>query len=192
VRILVKSLFLGALLLRLCGVASATTLVENCTTASGTTELSTTVSCAQFNIAGATLQSIQITVSGTITGSITLTNNASTTQTGSGTTSSNLNVGALAGFTITNPVFTASFTTGMQTLNPSQTTAFAGLSGTGNGSLGTNSSNFAAYTGAGNFTIPISTATGSSIQGGGGQFAAGGVTSASATAVVTFTYILTG
>ena len=187
-RILVKSLFFVAFLLCSFGVASANTLVVNCTIVSGPTELNANVLCPQFNVAG-TLQSVQITVSGSITGSITLTNNASTTQTGSGTTSSSFNVGALTGFSFVNPVFSASYTTGTRTLSAGQTLTVVGLSASGSGDLGTNSSSLAPYTGAGNFNIGVSTATLFSAQGSGGFFMGSEAENASATAVVTYTFL---
>jgi hypothetical protein len=110
--ILVKPLLVFVSVLSLSATPSAATSVVNCSTVTSTTELNSSVVCPQFN--GVGLQSVEITVSGTITSTITLTNNGSSAQTGSGTTSSGYDVGALAGFTFSNPVFTASFSTGFQ------------------------------------------------------------------------------
>jgi len=87
-----------------------------------------------------------------------------------------------------NPIFDASFTTGTRTLNANQTLTVAGLSATGNGSLGSDTTSFAPYTGAGNFTIPVSTSTLFSSAGGGGFFMSAQASNANATAVVTYTY----
>jgi len=170
------------------GMASASTLIVNCSTASGPTELNTTISCAQFNLAGQSVSDISIAVSGGISGSITLTNNGVVTQTGSGTTTSAFSFGSLTGFTYVNPVFSPFFTTGPLTLGPRATTTVGGLSAPGNGTLGDNTTVFAPYLGAGNFTIPVTTSTGLGISGGGGNFGGSQSTNADATAVVTFTY----
>src|SRR5437870_2117484 len=88
------------------GVASAAMLVANCSTVSGPTELAAAaILCPQFNIAGQTLSNISIAVSGGISGSITLTNGSSSSQTGSGTTSTSFNFGGLSGFSFVNPIF---------------------------------------------------------------------------------------
>jgi hypothetical protein len=170
-------------------IASADTLVVNCSSVAGPTEFSTSLVCPQFNLgSGLVMSNIGIAVSGGISGSITLTNNSAGTQTGSGTTTSDFSFGSLTGFTYVDPIFSTSFTTGSQTLNAGQTLTFSGLSATGNGTLGYDNSNFVPYTGAGIFSIPVSTATSFSLFGTGGQFAAGQFTNANATAVVTFTY----
>jgi hypothetical protein len=166
--------------------ASASILTVNCSTIGSPTELAGNVVCAQFNLAG--LQSVQITVTGGITGSITLTNNSTTPQTVSGTTSSRLSVGALAGFSFVNTIFTASYTTGSQGLLAGQVATFAGLSGSGSGNLGTDSTILAPYIGAGTFNIGLSTLTDLSVIGGGGQIASSQSTNAHGTAEVTYTY----
>jgi hypothetical protein len=171
------------------GIASADTLAVNCSSVTGPTEFSTNLSCPQFNLgSGLVMSNISIAVSGGISGSISLTNNSASTQTGSGTTTSNFSFGSLTGFTYVDPIFSTSFTTGSQTLFTGQTLTFSGLSATGNGTLGYDNSNFVPYTGAGYFSIPVSTATSFSLFGTGGQFAGGQSTSANATGVVTFTY----
>jgi hypothetical protein len=166
--------------------ASASILTVNCSVISGPTELIGNLACAQFN--GAGLQSVQITVSGGIGGSITLTNNSSTSQTGTGTTTSQFNIGPLAGFGFINPVFAGSFTTGPRTVAGNTTMTFSGLTGTGSGDLGTDSGTLAPYSGAGNFNIPVTTSTGFALSGGGGNFSSAQATTANATAVVTYTF----
>lgn len=181
-----RLLFLATAVLMCASLASASTIVVNCTTLSGPTEINGNVSCAQFG--GSGLQSISIAFSGSITGSITLTNNdTNSSQTGSGTTNSQFNWGPLTGFTIVNPLFSASFTTGSQTLTAGQSKTFSGLSGNGSTTL-LDTTNFTGYTGAGNFSIPVSSLTGLTISGGGGNFAASQTTDASATATVTYTF----
>src|SRR3977135_738147 len=99
------------------GVASATTLIVNCSTVSGPTEFSAAgVVCPQFNVSGEILSNISIAVSGGISGSITLTNGDTSSQTGSGTATKGLRLGALTGFSFVNPIFQATFTTTSQTL----------------------------------------------------------------------------
>ncbi len=174
------------------GIASADTLVVNCGSPSGPTELvSVAILCPQFNLVGQTLSSISITVSGGITGSITLTNGAPATQTGSGTTTTDFNFGALSGFTFANPIYSPSFTTGVRTLDSGVPLTIGPLSATGNGSLGSDITDFVPYTGAGDFTIPVSTSTFFSSGGTGGFFMAAQASNANATAVVTYTYAAT-
>src|SRR5215472_6287295 len=124
-----KIVFAIAVLILTSSLASAALLTVNCSVVSSPTELNANIVCPQFS--GGGLTSVQISVSGGITGSITLTNNASTSQTVTGTTSSAFSIGALAGFTIVNPIFSASYTTGPQSLTAGQSKTFAGLSGTG-------------------------------------------------------------
>src|SRR5208337_1518755 len=164
-------------------VASATPL--NCTVVASPTELNAMIVCPQFN--GVGLESVQITVSGGITGSITLTNNASSTESTTGTTSSDFSVGALAGFSFVNPIFTAMYTTGLQSLSPGQSKTFSGMVGTGSADLGTDTTVLAPYIGAGTFNIDVSTLTGLTVSGGGGQIGASQSTNANATAEVTYT-----
>jgi len=185
------SLALAPVLLFLFGsVSSASSLlVVNCGTVSGPTELvSAGILCPQFNLGGQLLSNINIMVSGGITGSITLTNGDNAAQTGSGTTTTGFNFGALAGFLFVNPAFSPSFTTGIRNLNAGQTLTVSGLSASGSGSLGNDTTSFAPYTGAGNFSIPVSTSTFFSSGGTGGFFFSAQASSANATAVVTYTY----
>ena len=171
------------------GIASADTLIVNCSTASGPTELvSATIVCGQFNIGGANLSNISIAVSGGISGSITLTNGDVNPQSGSGTSTTSFNFGPLNGFTFVNPIYSPSFTTGVQPLAGGQTATFSGLSGVGNGTLGNDNTIFAPYTGGGTFDVLTSTSTFFSSGGTGGAFSASQSTSANATAQVTYTY----
>src|SRR5262245_3066468 len=146
--------------LMISGLASASTLVVNCSTVSGPTELvSAAIVCGQFSIGGAILSDISITVSGGITGSITLTNGDSSPHSGTGTTTSSFNFAPLSGFSFVNPVFPASFTTGLQPLAAGQTLTVSGLSNSGGGTLGSDTTTFAPYTGGGFFDIFVSTDT---------------------------------
>ena len=184
-----KYCFVLLVALMFSGIASASLLVVNCSSVSGPTELTgAAILCPQFSLLGQTLSNIQITVSGGISGTITLTNNASSTQTGSGTTTTSFSFGALSGFTFVNPIFPASFTTGTRTLTASQTLTVPGLSATGGGALGNDTTVFGPYTGAGNFSIPVSTSTLFTVSGGGGFFSAAQAANANATAQVTYTY----
>jgi hypothetical protein len=173
------------------GIASAATLVVNCSVVSGPTELAAAgILCPQFNLLGQTISNISIGVSGGITGSITLTNGDNAPQTGSGTTTTNFSFGSLTGFTFVNPVFAASFTTGTRNLNAGQTLTVGGLASTpiSTGSLGSDTTSFAPYTGGGNFTVPVSSSTLFSSSGTGGFFMASQASNANATATVTYTY----
>jgi len=167
------------------GTASAATITVACSVVSSPTELSANLVCPEFS--GLNLQNIAITIDGSINGSITLTNNGTASNTGAGTTTSQFTVGPLSGFTILAPLFSATFTTGTQTLTAGQSKTFSGLSGMGMATI-TDNSVFGPYEGAGNFMIPVSTLTGLTITGGGGNFAGGQSTSASATASVVYTF----
>ena len=167
------------------GAASATIMTVTCSTLNAPTELTGNLVCPQFN--GVNLQNILINLNGSISGSITLTNNGAATQSGAGTTTSAFTVGPLAGFTIGIPLFSAMFTTGSQTLTAGQSKTFSGLTGTGTAAI-TDNSVLAPYTGAGNFNIPVVTATMLSITGGGGNFGGSQSTTANATATVTYTF----
>jgi hypothetical protein len=181
----VSKLIVAIAALAFAGAASATTMTVTCSTLNGPTEISGNVVCPQFS--GLGLLSVAITVDGTIGGSITLTNNATATETGEGMTTSSFMVGPLTGFSIANPLFSATFNTGLQSLTPGQTRTFSGLSGTGSATI-TDTSAFAPYSGAGNFDIPLLTATMLMITGGGGNFAGGQSTTGTATATVTYTF----
>ena len=171
------------------GVASASTLIVNCSVASGPTELvSAAIACGQFNIGGATLSNISIAVSGGINGSITLTNGDSNPHSGSGSTTSSFNFAPLNGFSFVNPIFPASFSTGVQPLAAGQTLTLSGLSGSSNGTLGNDTTIFGDYIGGGFFDIFVSTDTMFSSAGSGGAFSAAQSSNANATAVVTYTY----
>jgi hypothetical protein len=169
-------------------LVSATPLVVSCTPVSGPTELNDNIACPQFSTGLGALISIEITVTGSISGSLTLTNNTATVQRTNATTTSQMNVGSLAGFSFVDPIFVASFTTGLQSLNAGQTVAFTGLTGGGSASLGTNTSILAPYTGLGTFDIPISTLSGFNLVGGGGHIGSLQTTSGTANAVVTYNY----
>ncbi len=178
--------------LLLSAAASASTLVVNCGTVSGPTELvSAAVLCPQFNLLGQTLSNISIAVSGGISGTITLTNGDSSTQTGSGTSTTGFNFGALSGFTFVNPIYSPSFTTGSRSIAGNTTLVVPGLSATAAGTLGNDTTIFAPYTGGGNFSILTTTSTFFSAGGTGGAFMAAQSSSANATAVVTYTYAAT-
>ena len=167
------------------GIASASIITVSCSTLNGPTEINGSLVCPQFS--GLNLQSIAITVDGGVSGSISLTNNATITETGTGTTTSQFTVGPLAGFTILVPFFSPMFSTGLQSLIAGQTRTFSGLTGTAAGTINDNSV-LAPYTGVGTFLIPLSTSTMLMITGGGGNFAGGQSTSANATATVTYTF----
>ena len=174
----------------LTGVASASTMIVNCSVVSGPTELvAANIACGQFNLGGGfTLSNINIAVSGGIAGSITLTNGDVNPQSGSGTSTTSFSFGGLSGFSFVNPIYSPSFTTGLQPLAGGETKPFGGLSAAGNGTLGNDTTIFAPYTGVGTFNIPVSTSTFVSSGGTGGSFSAAQASSANSTAQVTYTY----
>jgi PEP-CTERM motif len=157
----------------------------NCATVSGPTELTAAaILCPQFNGPG-TLQDISITISGKITGTFSFTNTSTSgSELAMGTTTSDFSAEPLTGFTFVNPLFSASFTSGLRTILSGQTLTIAGLTASDNATV-SDTTNFAPYIGAGNFSILVSTDTLGQF-GGGGHIISSQTTSASATAVVTY------
>ena len=113
---------------------------------------------------------------------ITLTNNGGSSQTISATATSQFSVGAMAGFSFASPLFTDSYGTGSQTIAPGATFTSGSLTGNGSASLGVNTLSLAAYqmVGVGTFLVPVSTLSGISILGGGGNISSNQSTTASA------------
>jgi len=162
-------------------------MVVNCSVVGpATTELSANIVCPQFS--GAGLTSVDITVSGSIAGTVSVTNNSATSQNVTATATSQFNVGALAGFSFVNPIFSATYTTGLQSLAGGQTQMFAALNGSGFADLGLDTAMLAPYIGGATYNIGVSTLTGFQAKGGGGQLATVQTTTGTATAVVTYTY----
>lgn len=164
--------------------ASAATISYTVSTGPSPTELNTALNVPQFNLLGQTLQSVQWTLSGTVSGTVTLTNNSGTSQTLSATSSSQ--------FTGTDTVstgqvvFTAQWTTGSVTIPAGQTQSF-----TGSGSNSQTSAVFGAlagYIGAGTWSETLTTLSGLSLLGGGGQIANTQALLASGILTVTYTY----
>jgi len=184
------TLIAAAALILAAGSANAAYVSYSCTVIAGPTELSGTLECPQYAGAG-TLTSIDLTISGEITGSITLTNNAGTQQTVTGTTTSLFfQDPPLSGAwtpAMGSPLFTASFTTGSITLDPSETRSFLDLLGTGSWS-GVYTGDFSAYVGSGNVGVPIYTQTAFALIGGGGQVGSNQSTSGSVTATIGYTF----
>jgi len=169
-------------------VLSAASVNASCTGVPlSNTELSASITCPQFG--GSNLTQIDIAFSGAIEGAITLTNDGATDQNVSGSTESQFFLGLLGGFVIPSPLFSATFDTGVVSLGAGTSQTFGGLTGSANGNItNTSAGTFAAYSGAGSFSIPVSTLTGLTVTGGGGQIQAGQTTQASIDAVVTYTF----
>ncbi len=170
--------------------ASAIIINGSCGSVSGPTELNGSFSCTMFDSDLGTLNSVTLTIDGSITGDIGLTNTAADARTTSATSSASFIAGALAGFSLPNPLFTPSFGTGSQTILSGQTVTFLGLTGGGSTGPLLNNSILAPYeaAGGGNFSISVETLSGVSIVGGGGQISSSFATNASATATVVYDY----
>ena len=182
---LIRSVVVAMALLVFTSLAFGTTMIVSCTTLNDFTELNGNLSCPQFT--GVNLQSISISLTGSINGTITLTNNGAKKQTGSAQTLSEFSIGPLLGFSILDPLFSASFNTGSATIGPHLSQIFAGLFGSGSATI-LDTTNFTGYTGAGDFLIPVLTATNLTVFGGGGNFASSQSTSGTASAEVTYTF----
>jgi len=160
-----------------------------CACIGGPTELAANISCPthdQSAFGGFSLVGMQLELTGRITGSISLTNNASTSQTVRATTTSEFFATNITGLTFSVLAFTASFGTGFVTLDPGSTTVFSGLQSTGF----LNVNPFASYStaGTGSFSIGITTISGLSLTGGGGQVGSSQSTLGVAGATVRYTY----
>ena len=99
-------------------------------------------------------------------------------------------LGALAGFTLSSPLFTASMGTGLQSIGAASSTLFGPLTGSANSGAMVNTTSFGSYQAAvpGSFGIGVQTATGLLISGGGGQAGGSQSTPAAATATVSYLY----
>ena len=165
------------------------------------TELMTQLTgLTKFNPALGTLTDISIKIDGTITGTISLKNGATTPELVNGMTISQFAIGSMTGFTsIPSPLFTMSYTTGLQTIAAGGSFLSGTLNAAATSTIDDNS-NFAPYTGLGTFDIPFGftlpapayTSTEPAIFGGGGNVSVGQTTSATGTATVTYTYTVPG
>ncbi len=198
-RVLTPSLLpttrVALLLIAVSSVAgAATTVSATCSsiTNQGTELAAAIINCSQFNPTLGTLNSITITVSGSIGGSISLTNGAAGPEVVTGTTTSQFTLhNPLTGFSFSSPLFTATLSTGSQTIAPGVTDHFNGLlSGVStNGPLTDSSAaTFPSYEGTGTFPVSFDTLTSLDVIGGGGNVDATETTVASANVTVVYTY----
>jgi len=139
-------------------------------------------------------------INGTISGSINLFDNSPTNDAtaAKGRTISNFSLsGGLPGFAFGSPLFSAQYTTNGNVAiditpvnNVGNQLVFSGLSASGATSTLINNTSLGGYqtNGAGSFLIGISTESSLSLLGGGGNLGGSQTTSASADAVVIYTY----
>lgn len=182
--------FVGSMLLSAPVSAAPINVVGTCGVLSGITELSGAVNCTKFDSTLGALASMSLSITGGITGTISLTNNGSQTETVQATTNASFFGSSLPGFTLSSPMFTASFGTGFVVMPSSTTQNFIGLSGgSGSGAM-INNTNFGSYQapGGGSFGFNIGTVSGLSLLGGGGNITSAQTTNASVTAAVVYTY----
>jgi hypothetical protein len=190
------------------GLASADSISGLCSSVSGPADLGPaivqlsgvstigTISCSQYNLNPSWLTSIVMTVTGSINGTITLQNGSGSSVIGHGTTFTDFSLdAALSGFSglSGNPLFTASYATGNQTLGANSSTVFgsfnSGIFTTGS-QTNTTSASFANYEGGGNFSFIVDTSTSLAAAGGGGNFTGGQATNAAAAATVVYNYTI--
>jgi len=154
------------------------------------TELfSATMTCSQFDSSTyGTLNSVTITVNGYIEGTISLTNNAQGTQSVSASTTSDFYLGPLNGFSITNPIMSLSFSTGLQSIASGATYNSPTLFSNGSWGPMTTSTGLASYEGLGTFDLVVSTLSGFGLVGGGSSFNSLQSLQAQANAVVSYEY----
>jgi hypothetical protein len=180
-----------------CNVVSAAVLAVDCLNIGPVpTELNVNLACPQFNLAGQ-VSSISIELTGAIGGALSLTNNGQITQSATATTTSQFSVnlidgsgpGPASGFAWTNPLFVVSPTTGPVNVLPGQTFSIP-LSASQSSTLGPDTTQISRYVGPGSFDINVTTLTGLSALGGGGQITVGQSTNAEIFGQVTYTYSL--
>jgi hypothetical protein len=204
----------AALIVAAAGFASANSITDNCGGTNGgtfaTTELvQASVTCNQagfYGIQASWLNSITITLGGEIQGTIDLQNNAVNPQSTNATTISAFFLdAALQGFSFTtgNPLFSSSFSTGIQTLDPggvfdspaldscasNQGTVLCNASSEVSQTI---TSGFAPYSGNGTFAVSFDTQSGISLVGGGGNIGSTQATMAEGAVAITFDYTVPG
>lgn len=191
--------FIGSMMLSAPVEAAVISTAGLCGSVSGATELGSVIAppfstlgnfnCSKFNTGLGSLVSISLTITGGINGSITLQNTGSAANNFRGTTSSTFDVAPLAGFAFTSPMFTTSYTTGIQSIAAGTSTAFGPFSNSGSQGM-LNTTSFGAYqtAGIGNFLIQVSTDTSLTCQTFGGNGGCSQTTNANATAAVIYNY----
>lgn len=181
--------FIGSMMLAAPANAALISVAGACGSLSGPTELNGSFNCTRFDSTIGTLASMTLTITGQIGGTITLSNGGGTAASFAGTTQSQFYIGALPGFTLSSPLFTASMGTGLQSIAGGASTVFGPLSGSANSGAMVNTTNFTGYQapGGGVFGIGAQTLTGLLISGGGGQ--AGGSQSTTGVASATVSYL---
>ncbi len=182
--------FIGSMAFAAPSQAALISVGGTCGSLSGPTELNGSFNCTQFDSDLGSLVSMTLTITGQIDGSITLSNGGASSTFFAGTTQSQFFVGALAGFTLSSPLFTASMGTGLQSIGAASSTLFGPLTGSANSGAMVNTTSFGSYQAAvpGSFGIGVQTATGLLISGGGGQAGGSQSTTAAATATVSYLY----
>lgn len=184
--------FIGSMMLAAPASAAPIVVAGACSGVSGLTELGGTTpgnfACTKFDSNLGTLLSMSLTITGGITGTIALTNDGAQGPQFRGTTQTEFFVAPLAGFAFTSPMFTASYSTGF-IVQPTGTTVYGVFNDTDQ-QAGVNNSNFAAYqaSGGGLFPITVTTLTSLICNTGGGNGGCSQVTTADASALVSYTY----
>lgn len=174
------------------GTLSYTSNVSNQSTDLSTIAFSPTIS--QYN-GGQTLQSVELIYTGTGNTSITAKNNASTSQTFSATTTVGFYLNAPGVPTnnpsLVNPLFSLTGTTGAQTLGSGVQTTYGPFNLSGSVDYDhtfTDGATLALFTGSGSITANMSTLTGLSVSGGGGNLTVSQTTVAGGNLEVIYTF----
>ncbi|MGA3099180.1 MAG: choice-of-anchor E domain-containing protein [Bryobacteraceae bacterium] len=190
-RFLNAALIAGVALFLMAASASASIITYNSGTSPAVTnialqatELNGNVVFPDFNCPGCTLTSVSITLEGDISGSISLHNGDVSSQTSSGTTTTQFTGGSLFSFS-------ANFGTGSQLILAGGTYLLSSGSGT-NSATDVVTSGLSSYVGTGFWNLPVSTLSGLTILGGGGNMTGSQTTQASAEGTITYTYTPAG
>ena len=110
-------------------------------------------------IHGAGLVSVDIRLTGVIRSLVTLANTIGGSETGSATQTTDFNIGELAGFTFSNPAFSATYITPSLTLCAAACAVTFTAGAVSSVDLGVDTSVLAPYIGAGTFGVPYMTHT---------------------------------
>lgn len=181
------------------GSASAATITYNDATTPAVvgislrpTELNGTIEFPQWDpsaFPGYSLDSVTFTLTAHIEGDINLNNKGDGPAEISGTTTSTFRMKDLNDNFIV--VVIPAYTTGFQTIpGGGVPQVFSGLNDTQTNSSEVFTTGLGGYTGSGSFLLPVSSITGLSCVGGGGNAECGQTTFASATGTVTYAYSL--
>lgn len=182
---------LGSLMVA--GSASAATLSYSFTRPQAPVDINLTGFLGLFDSGLGNLTGVTLSVTGESTTNLTLTNTSTLTQTARATASTDLYfISSLAPLSalFINPVMSLTATTGSQTLAAGQTMSFGSLTDSDTFNVAGLASILSSFSvaGGGNFGVSCLSASGLTLQGGGGKIGVGSSTTAGCGASITYEY----